>query len=255
MSDQIRSYWDKQAEKHGASYLATMPDKYAKDLEIESISRFLRDGMAVLDAGCGNGYSTFAYAKMYDIEIVGLDYSKQMIVQAEAHNNNDRVQFICADVLEMPFGDCTFDMVLTDRCLTNLTTRPMQEKALQEIHRVLKPGGAYIMCENTQQGLSALNDVREHAGLPRIEMRWHNLYLDEGHILPFAETLFTVREERNFASFYYLASRIINARISQEQGQEPRYDHDINRVAALVSAHIDCGNYSSLKLYEMVKQC
>lgn len=250
MSD-IRQYWDDQAVKHKDSYLATTPDKYAKELEIASIGRFLKDGMNVLDVGCGNGYSTVAYAEMCDIKIIGLDYSEQMIRCAEA--NNKQIPFTCADVTAMEYEDATFDLVMSNRCLINLTSPDMQEVAIREICRVLKPGGSYIMCENTQQGLDALNGVRELAGLPRIETRWHNLYLDEEHILPFARELFDVREARNFASFYYLASRVINARISQDQGVSPQYESDINRVAAMVSEHLDCGAYSALKLYEMVK--
>ena len=246
IQDKIKNYWDEQANEHGQSSMATVPDQYAKDLEVENILPYLTG--KVLDVGCGNGYSTAIYAQG-NIKITGMDYSERMIDVANIRDTP--ATFLVGDVTNIPFRDGTFDTVTTDRCLINLSTREQQALAVKELCRVLKPGGCYVMCENTERGLDNLNSVRELAGLGKIETRWHNMYLDEQHILGVIEELFIVREIKSFASFYYLASRVINAGVNKN----PRYDSDINRVAAKVSSHVDAGDYGPVKLFILEKKC
>lgn len=258
-SNKVKNFWNDQAIMYGNSYLATMPDKFLKELEIENISKFLRDGLSVADIGCGNGYSTIHYAKKSKINIQGIDYSEAMIQQANEvrddlpKNLRDRLSFHVDNVKKMAFKSSTFDTVITDRCLINLTTRDGQAMALKEVYRILKPKGFYLMCEDTEQGLSNLNLVREPIGLEPIKVRWHNLYLDEQHILSSSKGLFRLVEEVRFSSFYYLASRIINGKIAQEQGIEPKYNSDINRIAALCSSLGCFGDFGPLKLFVFQK--
>jgi len=251
----IRDFWDSQAMTYGKSSLATMPDKFLKKLEIENIGKYLRDGMNVADIGCGNGYSTFHYAKKSTISIRGVDYSETMVRNAEQalqeseSGMRQRVSFQVGDVRNTCLPAAAFDVVITDRCLINLTSRDDQMTAIREIHRLLKPGGLYLMCEDTEQGLNNLNQVRLTMGLESIGVRWHNLYLDESHIMSGATQIFELVTTECFSSFYYLASRIINAKIAQEQVMEPCYDSDINRVAAMCSAVGNFGDFGPLKLF------
>lgn len=259
-SNDVKQFWENQAITHGSSFLATMPDKFLKELEIENILKFLRSGMSVADIGCGNGYSTFHYAKTLDINIKGIDYSEAMIEQANRVRDDfpesvkKMLSFRVGDVRETGFESSNFDAVITDRCLINLTTRDEQAKALNEMYRILKPQGLYLMCEDTEQGLNNLNVVREHVGLEPIKVRWHNLYLDEQHILSASKGLFELVENVRFSSFYYLASRIINGKVAQEQGIEPKYGSDINRVSALCSSLGSFGDFGPLKLFVFRKQ-
>ncbi|MBI5141422.1 MAG: class I SAM-dependent methyltransferase [Nitrospirae bacterium] len=256
---EVKQFWDSQAAAHGETYLATMPDKFLKELEIDNISKYLKPGTHVADIGCGNGYSTFHYAETVDITIQGIDYSEAMIEQAHKawnrlpDNLKARVSFRPGDVKGTGFDSSMFDTVITDRCLINLTTRNDQENALKELHRILKPNGYYVMCEDTEQGLHNLNQVREYVGLEPIKVRWHNLYIDETHILTVAQELFNLVEVVKFSSFYYLASRIINGKMAQEEGVEPKYDSDVNRVAALCSSKAVFGDFGPLKLFVFQK--
>jgi len=258
--NEIKKFWNDQAMMHGSSFLATMPDRFLKELEIENILKFLRDGTSVVDIGCGNGYSTVYYAKKLNINIQGIDYSEAMIEQANriqddlSESLKNRLSFRNGDVRKTGFKSSIFDTVITDRCLINLTTRDDQTMALKEIYRILKPKGLYLMCEDTEQGLSNLNFVRKYIRLEPIKVRWHNLYLDEHHILSAAKGLFELVEEVRFSSFYYLASRIINAKVAQEQGIEPKYNSDINRVASLCSSLGCFGDFGPLKLFVFRKQ-
>lgn len=255
----IKKFWDDQAKLHGTSYLATTPDHYARELEIENLKKFLTPGSCVADIGCGNGYSSIHYAQALDITVHGLDYSEAMIAMAHQalmqlpDSVKKRVSFQVGDVRKTGLESEFFNTVITDRCLINLTTYDEQSMAIREIHRLLKEGGLYLMCECSAQGLENLNKVRHHVGLEAIKTRWHNLYLDEEHLHEAIKDLFTLEKIVNFSSFYYLASRIINAKIAQEQGIEPSYDSDINRVAAMCSSLGCFGDFGPVKLFMLRK--
>ncbi|MDD4803452.1 MAG: class I SAM-dependent methyltransferase [Syntrophomonas sp.] len=255
----IKRFWNEQAQQYGELSKATLPDDFVKTLEVENIELFLQDGYLVADIGCGNGYSCFQFLKHFNITIQGLDYSPEMLKVASKVRDNlpefkrNRISFSVGDVRKTEFDNDIFDVVITERCLINLITREEQATALKEIYRILKPGGLYLMCEDTEQGLGNLNAIRKLVGLDEIKVRWHNLYLDEAHILSSIESRFELIETRNFSSQYYLASRVINAKLAQEQGLEPSYDSEINRVAALFSSAGDFGDYGPVKLWVLRK--
>ena len=255
----IKKFWDDQAKLHRSSYLATMPDYFLRKLELENIQRLLVQGSYVADIGCGNGYSTIHYAQAMDINIYGLDYSEVMIAMAQQallklpEEVQKKISFQIGDVRHTGMESEFFNTVITDRCLINLPTPSDQSKAIHEIYRLLKDNGLYLMCEDSAQGLQNLNVIRQYVGLQAIETRWHNLYIDEGHINETIKGMFTVEKIINFSSFYYLASRVINAKISQEQGIEPSYDSEINRVAAMCSSLSCFGDFGPLKLFVLRK--
>ena len=254
-NEEIKSFWDEQAKTHANSYLATNPDKYSKDLEISTICEYIEDGQVIADIGCGNGFSCFELAQLKAVNILGVDYSSEMISSAKQTlatldpTLKQSVHFQEGDVLNLDLLPEQYDVVISDRCLINLTSREQQELAINEIHKVLKPGGLYLMCENTEQGLNNLNDVRQSVGLEPVALRWHNLYLDEAYIHKTMLNTFELVAERNFASFYFLASRVINALQAKENNEEPSYLSDVNRMAAEISPTLECGNYSPLKLF------
>ena len=59
----IKAYWEQQGSAHQSSHLASWGDRYAIELEIETISRFIKGGDRVLDIGCAN-FSTFRQHEM-----------------------------------------------------------------------------------------------------------------------------------------------------------------------------------------------
>lgn len=250
---QIKQFWDEQARKHGKDVLATMPDKVLKELEIQAIVKRLPSAGRVLDLGCGNGFSTlrFAAAKP-SLTFTGMDYSGEMVAIARSalkeqpESVQARVQFREGDATRIDAPAASFDVVTTDRCLINLPSTADQLRALGEIHRVLRPGGVYLMCEDTQEGLANLNALRAIVELPAIPMRWHNLYLREADLAPKWRSLFEVHEIDPFSSLYYTTSRVVYAKLAALEGQEPRYDHPINRIAASLPS---AGDNGPLKLF------
>jgi len=242
----IKEFWDKQAQEHKDGIEATTPDRYLRELEINAINGELKDKGDLLDIGCGNGYSRVRFKEKHPkLDVTGMDFSGEMLSYAPTCG----IKWVQGDVRQTGFPDEYFSQVTTDRCLINLTEENDQLNALREIHRILRDGGRYLMCENWVSGLEELNKWRVLVDLPRIEVRWHNRYLSE---LVFAEAvrLFKLEKVVPFASTYYMCSRILNARLSADAKQEPKYDSRINEIAKSLPAMGDLG---PMKLYVLRK--
>jgi hypothetical protein len=91
------------------------------------------------------------------------------------------------------------------------------------------------MVEGTRQGRAALNRAREAAGLPAMPPVAYNLDFDEERFWPFAAELFETETVVRFG-LYDLISRIVHPLFVAPA--EPRYDGELNRVAAHVAARL-----------------
>lgn len=191
-----------------------------------------------MDVGCGNGFTTQKIAYHFpETYIVGVDFSPEMIRQAEEANTDDTVDFIKGDVLALsrtqPLLTGEYDVVISTRCLINLANWEEQKIGILEMKKMLKPGGRLILVENFQEGLDNLNSIRRAVGLPDIKTRWHNKYLPMAEFRKFLQTgLLAFEYSENIGNFYYLASRVINAKIAADQGKEPDYNSPINAIAS-----------------------
>jgi len=103
----------------------------------------------ILDLGCGTGrLAALAKQRHPDVQIRGVDPSPQMIKAARKRNqrNIPEGNFVIGHATDLPYEDDSFDTVFT--CLVlHLLDRDETERALHEIHRVLKPQGRYISIE------------------------------------------------------------------------------------------------------------
>lgn len=243
VKDKTKEFWDDQARSHGASDLATAPDHHYRTLEINSILRVI-DGIeqreTILDVGCGNGYSTVKIGKKFpEAMLTGVDYSEPMIAEANKAVIPN-VEYFHGDVLSLSRNKNLigqkFDIVLSTRCLINLATWEEQKSGILEMRKMLAPNGRLILVENTEAGLKSLNILRAKLDLPPIEVRWHNKYLPQTEFNEFMSNagsdLFTLEYVENIGNMYYIASRVIYAKLCKDQGIEPDYDSPINAIAA-----------------------
>ncbi len=109
----------------------------------------LNPGDAVLDIGCGAGVDSLVAASLVGTagHVTGIDVTPAMIQLARVHRERlglNNVTFQVAEAEALPFSDCTFDAVISNGVF-NLTLD--KAKALEEAHRVLKPGGRLMLAD------------------------------------------------------------------------------------------------------------
>lgn len=101
----------------------------------------------LLEVPVGTGILTMpVYQTLPQANITCLDYSPDMMRQAREKADRlhlQNVTFQQGDVGALPFGDSTFDVVLS---LNGFHAFPDKEAAYREVFRVLKPGGTFCGC-------------------------------------------------------------------------------------------------------------
>ncbi len=127
----------------------------------------LKAGERVLDLGCGAGWATRILAKAVEGEsngkhgvAVGIDVADEMIARARANAKDiENVQYVWGSAAEIPWADGFFDKVLS---VESFYYYPDQEKVLDEIHRVMAPGGKlYILINLYKENHYSLRWVGE----------------------------------------------------------------------------------------------
>lgn len=219
-------------------YRTTASDYHLRELEIDTAAAYIRDGMTTLDVGCGLGYAVTQYALRFGISAHGIDYSANMIegaqrlLQKNHPELRSRVKLRTASVTQLPYDDKTFDVVTSHRCLMALLNWDLQQKALLEIHRILKPGGVLVLMEGTFEGLDRLNRLRQTFGLEPIAPdgrdRLITLKFREPQLLDFCRDYFEVERIQRFGMYYFL-TRIVQPLLVAPD--KPSYDHKLNEVA------------------------
>ena len=110
----------------------------------------LSSGESVLDIGCGTGTLAIAAKRRVGESgmACGVDASPQMLARAvkKARKAGLGVDFRNAAVEALPFRDSQFDVVLSTLMLHHLPGK-VREQCVQEIRRVLKPGGRVLIID------------------------------------------------------------------------------------------------------------
>jgi SAM-dependent methyltransferase len=99
----------------------------------------IRTGQRVLDVGCGTGVAALAAART-GAHVTGIDLTPQLIVRAKenASITGAEIEWHEGDAEALPFADASFDVVLSH---FGHMFAPRPAVAIQEMLRVLKPGG------------------------------------------------------------------------------------------------------------------
>lgn len=235
--NKVKDFWDQQAAQGVA---AGTRDLIAKELETRAITSHAADGMRVLDAGCGNGVTALALAARLQVDIDAFDYSAKMIEAAResaaSASLRGTVRFFVSDLTALEGVSGPYDLVYTERSLINLPDWEAQCRAITGLLGLLKPGGAYVMCENSLDGLEEVNQMRVSLGLSRVDPPWHNRYLRDAEVNSLRVPGCVLEGVDCFSSTYFLLSRVVNAWLCAREGKEPQYDAPINQLALKLPA-------------------
>jgi len=118
-------------------------DRTWKELLIDSLPA--HPSPRCLDLACGTGDICELLAERYpEGEIVGLDLTAEMLDLARERIDNPAIRFVEGDMAATGLEDVSFDLITGSYALRNA---PQLDQALEEISRLLKPGGEAVFLD------------------------------------------------------------------------------------------------------------
>jgi ubiquinone/menaquinone biosynthesis C-methylase UbiE len=106
----------------------------------------VRHGSSLLDIGCATGNLTLRLPEVCSPrKVVGVDLSSKALRIARTHAQEmglDTFEFLGASARQLPFGDRSFDLVVSNIVFHLI---PDQERALGEVVRILRPSGSAVL--------------------------------------------------------------------------------------------------------------
>ena len=146
----------------------------------------LREGLKVLDVSSGRGTQSIFYSKEFGVDVTGVDISEEMVKtaadNAEKAGLSHKVQFRLGDSQCLPFEDNSFDVVINE-CAVGIPDD--SQKVLQEMVRVVKPGGRILIHESTWRvrlSKEEKDDFAERYGTTPLEFDEWRAMLDKAGV-------------------------------------------------------------------------
>ena len=180
---QVQAYFSRTAESYVASFSHRAGDDLTRLIEIGEWTPI----QTALDVATGGGHTALAVAP-HVAHITVSDLTPRMLEQARTYLLSQGVtnaEFTVADAEQLPFADASFDRVT---CRIAPHHFPNIAKAVQEISRVLKPNGLFLLIDSI-----APSDPELDTFLNTIEKRrdsshgrsctlaeWHQFFADAG---------------------------------------------------------------------------
>jgi ubiquinone/menaquinone biosynthesis C-methylase UbiE len=103
-------------------------------------------GDSVLELGAGLGATTEELRRRAT-RVASLEYNHDFAAKLGTRFAGTNVSVLQGDAASLPFSDEAFSSVLAVLVLHHLKSPEQQESAFAEIHRVLRPGGAFLAFE------------------------------------------------------------------------------------------------------------
>ncbi|WP_102273105.1 class I SAM-dependent methyltransferase [Cytobacillus massiliigabonensis] len=99
------------------------------------------NGEKVLFVGCGTG-ADLVYVPHNNMKITAIDFSSEMLEKAKGKFPHASITFLQMDAQNLTFPDATYDIVIASLLLSVV---PNPQKCMEEMIRVVKPGGRIII--------------------------------------------------------------------------------------------------------------
>ena len=130
--------WEKGADWWQRNFTEGADPEYEEQI-LPLVERYARGARRVLDIGCGEGQVSRRLASQ-GAEVVGLDVTESQI--RRAYDRGGLSGYLQACAHQLPCRDAEFDTVVL--CLAIEHVEPF-EAAIQEVARVLTPGGRFLL--------------------------------------------------------------------------------------------------------------
>jgi ubiquinone/menaquinone biosynthesis C-methylase UbiE len=156
----IRAYFNEKA----TIWDETVAEKDTIKLERMAESLDIKPGSALLDVGTGTGVFVPYLLKRIGRHgrLVTLDFAEEMLKRAWAKDFDGNIEYLHADVTNIPSGDEVFDVVV---CYSSFPHFQDKSRSLNEINRVLKKGGKLFICHTSSR--NAINGI--HRQIPAVQ--------------------------------------------------------------------------------------
>lgn len=248
----------RQEEKATGQLFGTLFSAFDMDNYLRSVELFSRrfadagfdlsyfKGKKCLDVGCGGGRYAVALSRLGALHVTGVDISEAAISDARAKAaclQIENVTFYCHTGEHLPFDSNSFDCVLFSGVLMHMSH---PEKALEEISRVVKPGGLVYLLVYATQGIrwpliNILRNIAQYIGFETFERRLQQAGLDVNKRRTYLDDLFVPNID--FYSWKRLQQMLETYGFTQVQRwKKGRLDHEEN----LEAYHNDLAKLSEL---------
>jgi ubiquinone/menaquinone biosynthesis C-methylase UbiE len=149
--------WDKWASSYDNKSWRT---DYLRGAQRKLISLLdIQENINFLDVGCGTGFAVGETAKLADNngQFYGIDLSAKMIEKAKSNfGGRDNFHFVQANAELIPLNDDFFDIII---CTNSFHHYLHPDKALREMHRLLKKGGrTYVLDPTADNWIAKIAD-------------------------------------------------------------------------------------------------
>lgn len=148
-----RRVWDELARLHPDTEFYDVPgflegESSLNPLELKEVGDVVSDADSLLHLQCHFGMDTLSWARDFDVDVVGVDFSQNAIDEARALANatglEDQATFVESNVLGLEL-DRTFDVVFTSYGAINWL--PDLDAWAATIDHHIRPGGTFYIAE------------------------------------------------------------------------------------------------------------
>ena len=156
----IRAYFNQRA----AVWDETIAEKDTTKLERMAKRLNIRPGSTILDVGTGTGvFIPFLLSEIGKSgRIIASDFAEKMLRRARAKSFNGNIDYLQADVTNLPLCDEVFDVIVCHSSFPHFQDKP---RALTEINRVMKSGGRLLICHTSSR--AKINEIHRQSRVVR----------------------------------------------------------------------------------------